>query len=293
MKLLDRRSRTQILKMLCEGISIRAVTRLTGASKNTVMKLIVDAGHACMAFHDENVREVRSRRVQVHEIWSFTYAEQKNVGTTKTGPYGTGDAWTWTALDEDSKMILSYSVGGRDGECAMWFVEDLRSRLVSSVQLTCDGPSTYLEAVDGAFDGDDDYAVLNKVYGSSADASKSTYIPAECIGTTKNRTEGDPDPAYVSMSYVERHNLTMSMHMHRFTRLTKAFPKKVENHAYAVAMHMMYYNFVKVHSRLRVSPAMAAGVSDRLWEIGDIVRLVEAEEAKIDRKRGPYKKRGT
>lgn len=290
MKILDRKTRSQILHMLCEGNSIRAVTRLTGVSKNTVIKLLIDAGKACMSFHNENVRNVQSKRVQVDEIWSFTYAKQKNVAAAKAAPDGAGDTWTWTALDADSKLILSYFVGGRDGECAMWFVDDLRARLANRVQLTSDGHKAYLEAVEGAFGGDIDYAVLHKVYGSSPEAAKGRYSPAECIGTTKNRIEGDPDPAHVSTSYVERHNLTMRMHMRRFTRLTNAFSKKVENHAYAVALHMMYYNFVKVHSKLRVSPAMAAGVSDRLWEIGDIVALIETDEAKIDRKRGPYKK---
>lgn len=290
MKVLGRKARSQILHLLCEGNSIRAVTRLTGASKNTVIKLLTDAGKVCMSFHDENVRDVQSKRVQVDEIWSFTYAKQKNVAAAKSAPDGAGDTWTWTALDADSKMILSYFVGGRDGECAMWFVDDLRSRLANRVQLTSDGHKAYLEAIEGAFGGDIDYAVLHKVYGASPEAAKGRYSPAECIDTTKNRIEGDPDPAHVSTSYVERHNLTMRMHMRRFTRLTNAFSKKVENHAYAVALHMMYYNFVKVHSKLRVSPAMAAGVLDRLWEIGDIVGLIEVEEAKIDRKRGPYRK---
>jgi len=238
------------------------------------------------------VRNVKSKRVQVDEIWSFTYAKQKNVAAAKAAPAGAGDTWTWSALDADSKMILSYFVGGRDGECAMWFVDDLRARLSNRVQLTSDGHKAYLEAVEGAFGGDVDFAILHKVYGASPEAAKGRYSPAECVGITKNRIEGDPDPAHVSTSYVERHNLTMRMHMRRFTRLTNAFSKKVENHAYAVALHMLYYNFVKVHSKLRVSPAMAAGVSNRLWEIGDIVALVEAEEAKIDRKRGPYKKAG-
>lgn len=290
MKILDRKTRSQILHMLCEGNSIRAVTRLSGVSKNTVIKLLIDAGKACMAFHDVTVRNVQAKRVQVDEIWSFTYAKQKNVAAAKAAPEGAGDTWTWTALDADSKMILSYFIGGRDGECAMWFVDDLRGRLANRVQLTSDGHKAYLEAVEGAFGGDVDYAILHKVYGASPEAAKGRYSPAECVGITKNRIEGDPDPAHVSTSYVERHNLTMRMHMRRFTRLTNAFSKKVENHAYAVALHMMYYNFVKVHSKLRMSPAMAAGVSERLWEVGDIVALVEAEEAKIDRKRGPYKK---
>jgi IS1 family transposase len=288
---LSTENRSRIIHLLCEGNSIRSIARLTGVSKNTVIKLLIDAGKACMTFHDENVRNVRSKRVQVDEIWSFTYAKQKNVAAAKAAPDGAGDTWTWTALDADSKMILSYFVGGRDGECAMWFVDDLRARLANRVQLTSDGHKAYLEAVEGAFGGDVDYAILHKVYGASPEAAKGRYSPAECVGITKNRIEGDPDPAHVSTSFVERHNLTMRMHMRRFTRLTNAFSKKVENHAYAVALHMMYYNFVKVHSKLRMSPAMAAGVSERLWEIGDIVSLVEAEEAKIDRKRGPYKKK--
>lgn len=291
MKLLDHQARSQILHLLCEGNSIRSVTRLTGASKNTVIKLLIDAGKACMAFHDANVRDVKARRVQVDEIWAFVAAKQKNVPSMKQPVDGAGDVWTWTAIDADSKMILSYFVGGRDGECAMWFVDDLRSRRAERIQLTSDGHKAYLEAVKGAFGGDIDYAVLHKVYGSSPESMKGKYSPAECIGTQKHRIEGDPDLKHVSTSYVERSNLTMRMHMRRFTRLTNGFSKKVENHAYAIALHMMYYNFVKMHSKLRMSPAMAAGVSSKLWEIGDIVALVEAEEAKADRTRGPYKKR--
>ena len=290
MKQLSPTERAKILHLLCEGNSIRSVTRLTGASKNTVIKLLIDAGKTCMAFHDANVRDVKAKRVQVDEIWSFTYAKQKNVAAAKTAPEGAGDTWTWTAIDADSKMILSYFIGGRDGECAMWFVDDLRSRLAGRIQLTSDGHKAYLEAVEGAFGGDIDYAILHKVYGNSPESMKGKYSPADCIGTEKRRIEGEPDLKHVSTSYVERSNLTMRMHMRRFTRLTNGFSKKVENHAYAVALHMMYYNFVKLHSKLRTSPAMAAGVSTKLWEIGDIVALVEAEEAKADRSRGPYKK---
>ena len=290
MKILDHKARSQILHLLCEGNSIRSVTRLKGASKNTVIKLLVDAGKACMAFHDANVHNVKAKRVQVDEIWSFTYAKQKNVAAAKAAPNGAGDTWTWTAIDADSKMILSYFIGGRDGECAMWFVDDLRSRLNGRIQLTSDGHKAYLEAVEGAFGGDIDYAILHKVYGNSPESMKGKYSPAECVGTEKRRIEGEPDLKYVSTSYVERSNLTMRMHMRRFTRLTNGFSKKAENHAYAVALHMMYYNFVKLHSKLRISPAIAAGVSDKLWDVGDIVALVEAEESKVDRKRGSYQK---
>ncbi len=293
MNKLTSEDRARILHLLCEGQSIRAIARVTGASKNTVAKLLVDAGKACMAFHDANVRDVKAKRVQVDEIWSFTYAKQKNVATAKAAPEGAGDTWTWTAIDADSKLIVSYFVGGRDGECAMWFMDDLASCLANRVQLTSDGHKAYLEAVEGAFGCDVDYAIINKIYGTMPEAAKGRYSPAVCLGAKKERIEGKPDPAHVSTSYVERNNKTMRMHMRRFTRLTDGFSKKVENHAYAVALHMMYYNFVRVHTKLRMSPAMAAGVSDRLWEVSDIVALIEKAEAETaPSKRGPYKKRG-
>ncbi len=292
MNKLDTAERARILHLFCEGQSIRAVTRLTGASKNTITKLLIDAGKACWAYHDANVRNVKARRVQVDEIWSFTYAKQKNVATAKAAPTDAGDTWTWTAIEADTKLIVSYFVGGRDGECAMWFMDDLASRLANRVQLTSDGHKAYLEAVEGAFGCDVDYAILNKIYGTVPESAKGRYSPAVCLGAKKERIEGKPDPAHVSTSYVERNNLTMRMHMRRFTRLTNAFSKKVENHAHAVALHMMYYNFVRVHSKLRMSPAMAARVAERLWEVADIVALIEAEEAKtLPAKRGPYKKR--
>ena len=289
MNKLSPQDRARILHLLCEGQSIRAITRLTGASKNTVIKLLIDAGKACMAYHDANVRMVPAKRIQVDEIWSFTYAKQKNVAGAKSAPEGAGDTWTWTALDADSKMIISYFVGGRDGECAKWFMDDVASRLANRVQLTSDGHKAYLEAVEGAFGADVDYAMLVKIYGASPESAKGRYSPADCTGAIKTAIEGKPDMAHVSTSYVERQNLTMRMHMRRLTRLTNGFSKKVENHAYAVALHMMYYNFVKIHSKLRMSPAMASGVSTKLWEIGDIAALVETAEAKPG-KRGQYKK---
>lgn len=294
MNKLDASDRARILHLLCEGQSIRAITRLTGASKNTVTKLLIDAGKACMAYHDANVRNVAAKRIQVDEIWSFIYTKQKNVSAAKAAPDGAGDVWTWTAIEADTKMIVSYFVGGRDGECAMLFMDDLASRLANRVQLTSDGHKAYLEAVEGAFGCDVDYAIINKIYGTAPDAFKGRYSPAECIGVKKERIEGNPDRAHVSTSYVERNNKTMRMHMRRFTRLTDGFSKKVENHACAVALHMMYYNFVRVHSTLRMTPAMATGVAERLWEVADIVALVEAEEAKlVTAKRGPYKKRSS
>jgi IS1 family transposase len=282
--------RARILHLLCEGMSIRAITRLTGASKNTVAKLLVDAGKACAAYHDANVRNVKASRIQVDEIWSFAYAKQKNVATAKDAPEGAGDTWTWTALDADSKLIVSYLVGGRDAEYAMWFMDDLRERLANRVQLTSDGHKAYLQAVEGAFGDDIDYAQLVKMYGPTITAP-GRYSPAECTGAKKMRVTRSPDPSQASTSYVERQNLTMRMHMRRFTRLTNAFSKKVENHAYAVALHMMYYNFVREHKTLRVTPTMQAGITDRLWEIADIAKLIEDAEAKPG-KREPYKKEG-
>ncbi len=290
MNKLDTKSRAQILHLLCEGQSIRAITRVTGTSKNTVIKLLIDAGKACMAFHDENVRNVKSKLIQCDEIWSFTYAKQKNVAAAKAAPEGAGDTWTWTAIDAESKLIVSYLVGGRDGEYALTFMDDVASRLANRVQLTTDGHKSYLEAVEGAFGADIDYAMLIKVYGETPESTKGRYSPAECTGTQKIKIEGNPEKRLVSTSYVERNNKTMRMHMRRFTRLTDGFSKKVENHAYAVALHMMYYNFVRIHSTLRMTPAMAAGVSSKLWEIGDIAALIEMDEAKKDMKRGSYKK---
>lgn len=284
--------RAKILHLLCEGNSIRAITRLTGASKVTVTKLLIDAGKACASYHDEYVRDVKAARIQVDEIWSFTYAKQKNVEAAKAAPANAGDTWTWTAIEADTKLIVSYFVGGRDSECAMWFMDDLRSRLANRVQLTSDGHKPYLEAVEGAFGSDIDYAMLVKIYGATSESAKGRYSPADCIGSRKQTIEGRPDPKHVSTSYAERNNLTMRMHMRRFTRLTNGFSKKVENHAYAVALHMMYYNFVRIHAKLRCSPAMAAGVSDRLWEVADIVAILASQEAEEAPKvRGPYKKR--
>lgn len=289
MNKLDAKARAQVLHLLCEGNSIRAVTRVTGVSKNTVTKLLIDAGKACTAYHDEHVRDVKASRIQCDEIWSFTYSKQKNVANAKRQDLAYGDTWTWTALDADSKLIVSWLVGGRDSDYAIGLVDDLCLRLANRVQLTTDGHKAYLEAVEGAFGGDIDYAMLVKLYGAAPESAMGRYSPAECTGIRNTRIEGNPDIEDVSTSCVERNNLMIRMHMRRFTRLTNAFSKKIENHAYAVALHVMYYNFVRMHSTLRMSPAMAAGVSDRLWEVSDIVALIEAEEAKVDRKRGPYK----
>ena len=294
MNKLDAAARSRILHLLCEGQSIRAITRLTGVSKNTVAKLLSDAGAVCAAYHDQHVRNVKSARIQCDEIWSFTAAKQKNVASMKAPVEGAGDTWTWTALDSDSKLVVSYLVGGRDGEYAEAFMADVASRLANRVQLTTDGHKAYLEAVEGAFGADVDYAMLIKIFGEPAgkkNTSERRYSPAECTGIRKDRIEGSPDPKHVSTSHVERQNLTMRMHMRRFTRLTNAFSKKIEAHMNAVALHFMYYNFVRIHQKLRLTPAMAAGVTNKLWEVADIVALIEAKEAESPMLRGPYKQK--
>lgn len=294
MRKLDTKTRSLILRLLVEGNSIRATSRIADVSKNTVNKLLIDAGRACSLYHDENVRDVKASVIQCDEIWSFTYAKQKNVAGATAAPEGAGDTWTWTAIDSDSKLIVSYLVGGRDGEYAIEFMDDLRSRLSNRVQLTTDGHKAYLEAVEGAFGGDVDYAQLIKIYGGATGSQghEKKYSPAECTGIKKRSIEGNPDRALISTSFVERQNLTMRMHMRRFTRLTNAFSKKVENHSYAVALHFMYYNYVKVHQTLKVTPAMEAGLTDRLWDISDLVALIDANE-EAPKKRGPYKPRST
>jgi IS1 family transposase len=279
MNKLSREDRARILHLLCEGSSIRAVTRLTGASKNTVTKLLIDAGHACLAYHDQHVRNLKTRRVQVDEIWTFTYAKQKNVARAKAAPEGAGDTWTWTAIDADTKLMISWLVGGRDAEFALMFMDDLRGRLANRVQLTSDGHSAYLKGVEESFGDDIDYAQLVKMYGAPAgDGPERRYSPTECIGAEKRPVTGNPDAKHISTSYAERQNLNMRMHMRRFTRLTNAFSKKVENHALSVALFTTYYNFVRIHKTLRVTPAMAAGLTDKLWEIGDIVGVLGAWE---------------
>jgi IS1 family transposase len=289
MNKLPANERAKVLELLCEGMSIRAITRVTGVHKVTVARLMNDAGRALGAYQRTVFVNLPCKRIQVDEIWSFTYAKQKNVPTAKAAPEGAGDTWTWTAIDAETKLVPSWFVGGRDGECAMEFMDDLAKRLANRVQLTSDGHKAYLEAVEGAFGGDIDYAQLVKMYGPSITAP-GRYSPAECTGARKTRVEGNPDEKHVSTSFVERQNLTMRMHMRRFTRLTNGFSKKIEAHENAVALHFAYYNFVRIHKTLRMTPAMAAGVTDRLWEMADLVAIVEAAEVPA-KARGLYKKR--
>ncbi|WP_431285885.1 IS1 family transposase [Humitalea sp. 24SJ18S-53] len=281
--------RAQILSMLCEGSSMRSISRVVDVSINTVTGLLEKAGAACAEHHHNAVRNVKSKRVQCDEIWSFCYAKAKNVATAKSAPEEAGDVWTWTALDADSKLILSWLVGGRDAGYATEFMQDVADRLANRVQLTTDGHKAYLEAVEGAFGADVDYSQLIKLYGD-APGPAGRYSPADCTGIRKVRIEGNPDKRHVSTSYVERQNLTMRMSMRRFTRLTNGFSKKAENHAHMVALYTVWYNFVRIHKTLRCSPAMAAGVSDRLWSMEDVVALIDAREAPA-KKRGPYKPR--
>ena len=289
MNKLPTEKRVQILEMLVEGMSMRAASRIAKVSINTVTKLMVEAGEACAAYHDEAVHNVDARKVQCDEIWAFCYAKEKNVARAKAAPRGAGDVWTWTALDSDSKMILSYEVGDRSSTTAIEFMDDLRSRLASRVQLTTDGHKAYLEAIEGAFGGDVDYAQLVKLYGDAPEKEKR-YSPATCVGTHKRRVEGNPDVRDVSTSYVERQNLTMRMGMRRFTRLTNAFSKKLENHLLMLSLYFVHYNFVRIHNSLRMTPAMAAGVDDTLHDMEWIVSLIDARAAKPSRP-ATYRKR--
>lgn len=269
--------RAQILSMLCEGSSMRSVSRIADVSINTVSKLLVDAGEVCARFHDEHVRGVKARRVQVDEIWSFTYAKQKNVETAKAAPEGAGDTWTWTGLDADSKLIVSWLVGPRDAGSAYTFVEDLAARLAGRIQLTSDGLRLYLDAVEAAFGADVDYSQLVKLYGTTVE-NETRYSPATCLGCVAKAVTGDPDPKHISTSYVERQNLTMRMSMRRFTRLTNGFSKKIRNHVHMVALYTVFYNWTRIHKTLRTSPAQAAGLTERLLDMSDIVGLVDQAE---------------
>lgn len=273
--------------MLVEGMSMRSVSRITGVSINTVSKLLVDAGNACAEYHDKTVRNVKAKHIQCDEIWSFVCAKQKNVKKMKAQIDGAGDVWTWTALDADSKLIVSYLVGGRDAAYADAFMQDVCDRLANRVQLTTDGHKAYLEAVEGAFGADVDYAQLIKIYGNSTESVKGRYSPAECTGTKKRAIEGEPDKKHVNTSYVERMNLNIRMGNRRFTRLTNAFSKKIDNHLHMLSLYFVHYNFCRIHNSLKVSPAMAAGVSDVLYDMEWVVGLIDTRKPEL-KKRGAY-----
>lgn len=273
MNKLDMAKRVAVVSALVEGCSIRSTVRLTGVSKNTITKLLVELGAACSEYLDKNLVNLNSKRIQCDEIWQYVGAKQKNVPVGKLAQFGIGDVWTWVAIDADSKLICSWLVGKRDPACATEFIQDLAGRLANRVQLTTDGLKMYLAAVSDGFGSDIDYAQIVKVYGNDPEGQKR-YSPAVCTGCKKENRIGDPDPKHVSTSYVERQNLTMRMSMRRFTRLTNGFSKKLENHVAAIAIHCCYFNFVRIHQSLRTSPAMAAGVTDRLWSLEDMVALL-------------------
>jgi IS1 family transposase len=274
MNRLSTADRVRVVAALVEGCSIRATVRMTGVAKNTIVKLLADLGTACAKYHDEHVRDLRSKRIQVDEIWSFVYARKQNVPADKRDQFGVGDVWTWTAIDADSKLVVSYLVGTRDTGYATEFMHDVAGRLAERVQLTSDGLRAYFIAVPDAFGADVDYARLVKVYGKPFGSKGRPDVPDVCIGAVKDAQIGNPEAAHISTSFVERQNLTMRMGMRRFTRLTNAFSKKIENHCHAVALHFMHYNFCRVHQTLRVTPAMEAGLSDHVWSVEELVALL-------------------
>jgi IS1 family transposase len=281
MNKLSNEKRAEVVRALVEGNSIRATVRMTGVAKNTIVKLLADLGTACADYHDHNVHGVTSKIVQVDEIWSFCYCKAANIPQDKQLEFGYGDVWTWTAIDADTKLCISWLVGDREMDSAKAFIGDLSSRLANRIQLTSDGYGAYLKVVPKTFGGNVDFAMLVKEFKgvSSFGSASARYSPARCVGCKKTAVSGDPDPAHISTSFVERQNLTMRMSMRRFTRLTNGFSKKVANLMHAVALHFMYYNFCRVHQTLRVTPAMAAGLSDHVWEIEELVSLLECEKS--------------
>jgi IS1 family transposase len=275
MNQLDTQKRTQIIASLVEGNSIRATARMTGVAINTVVKLLVNMGKVCSEYQNKAFINLKCRRIQCDEIWAFCYAKDRNVPRRKQGKFGYGSVWTWTAIDADTKLVPTWLVADRDLDSAIVFMEDLRKRLANRVQLTTDGHRAYLDAVEQAFGTDIDFAQLVKIYGFEPPKPETRYSPAVCVGAKPQKINGRPHAEDISTSYAERQNLTMRMSMRRFTRLTNAFSKKVDNLAHAVALHFMHYNFCRVHQSLRVTPAMAAGVADRLWSLEDLVGLLD------------------
>lgn len=289
MNQLTTKERAKILAVLCEDMGINAASRVTDASKNTILKLLADAGEACALYQDEMHRNLALTRIECDEIWSFVGMKQKNVPADLKGVFGFGDVYTWTAIDAETKLVPCWHIGTRGAESANHFISDLAGRLTRRVQLTTDGHKANLNAVEDAFGANIDFAQLIKLYGNGGNQKDDTrYSPAECTGTEKKPIEGNPDPDLIYTSYVERQNLTMRMHMRRFTRFANAFSKKVENHMHAISLYFMFYNYCKIHKTLRITPAMAAGLTDHVWELTDIVNLIPDPEPK---KCGPYKKK--
>jgi IS1 family transposase len=274
MNILATDRRAQILRCFVEGCSMRSTARLTGVAKKTVERLLVEIGEACAAYHDRVMRNLPCKVIQVDEVWSFTYCKQANIPKRLEGQSGIGDTWTWIAIDADSKLIPAWHVGNRNATDAYWFIHDLKSRLASRVQLTSDGLRAYLQAVGDAFGSEVDYAQLVKLYGPEQPLTEARYSPPVCIGTRRSRIVGRPDPALVSTSYIERSNLSLRMGNRRFTRLTNAFSKKLENHRHACALYFMHYNFCRIHQTLRVTPAMEAGITDHVWNLEEIASLL-------------------
>jgi IS1 family transposase len=264
----------QVVAALVEGNSLRSVTRMTGVHRTTVMKLLVELGDACAAYQSEHFQNLPCTKIQCDEIWSFCYAKEKNVPDDKKGQLGYGDVWTWVAIDADTKLVPCWHVGARDAGAAYEFVHDLKSRLANRVQLTTDGLKLYLQPVEDAFGGNVDYSMLVKMYGAPR-GTEAHYSPAVCIGCATLHVSGNPDPAEISTSYVERQNLTMRMSMRRFTRLTNGHSKKLQNHEAAIAVHYMFYNYCRIHSSLRCTPAMAAGVADHVWSLEEVIGLLK------------------
>jgi|SRR5882724_6034512 len=273
MNRLDSAKQAQVVAALVEGNSIRATVRMTGVAKNTIAKLLIELGAACAEYLNKTLVNLNSKRIQCDEIWSFIKAKQKNVTPKLAEKQIAGDVWTWVAMDADSKLVCSWLVGKRDAVCATEFIQDLADRLAHRVQLTTDGHRVYLNAVIDAFADDIDYAMLVKMFGADH-AGEARYSPANCTGCREVSLLGNPNPKHISTSYVERQNLTMRMQMRRFTRLTNAFSKKVENHIASIAIHYMHYNFCRIHQTLRVTPAMQAGISDHVWDLTELVALL-------------------
>jgi IS1 family transposase len=266
--------REAVIAALVEGVSINATCRMTGVAKHTVLKLLKDLGCAAAAYHNAHVRNLRVRRVQADEIWAFVYGKDKNLSIEQVQA-GAGSVWTWTALDADTKLIISYTLGDRGADTALAFMQDVASRISNRIQLTTDGHKVYADAVEDVFGADIDYAMLVKIYGASSENPESRYSPATCIGCRTGVLAGKPDPDHISTSFVERSNLSMRMGMRRFTRLTNAFSKKLENHGHAVALYFMHYNYCRVHKSLRVTPAMEAGLADHVWTLGELIGRLE------------------